>query len=220
MQAETTNDSELDIERDRAERILKAVSRLRDELSSDCALFKRYLAAGKVREIAQNFQAAARYYRQAMEDDGNASEPLARLALVLLKMGETREGLNIAEELHERAPSYRFHTITGQPVSTSTVLGDALRLNGEISAAVNAYNQAIEISDGEDLYSVSRLTSLLIDQGDLKRAMEIGDKFMAAKEFGGVWATVDLLRNNPNRLPAIQGVLDNSVGLIAADVAV
>jgi tetratricopeptide (TPR) repeat protein len=180
----------------------------------------KLVASGKIREISQNFMIAESYYREALRLDSNELEALARLALVKLKAGEYAEGLTLAHQLQEYDASFSFESITGQTVTAMTVLGDAYRLNGEQTKAKKAYETSIKITNGKDRYAASKVVEALVDEGEIESAAEMLKTVVVPDQQNALAATISLLQNDPNRLPALQGVLSNSMNVFASDIAV
>ena len=201
-----------------SKKIVSTVTTLSEALQGSSKRSDKLIARGKIREIAQQFQQAAISYQEALREDAKSLEALSRLCLVSLKMGELHEGLILARSLIDRAPDYTFETITGARISSMAVLGDALRLQGETSSAAEAYKKSVDITHGEDVYSAVRFAAIKLDEGDMNAAMSTIEAVSGAGELSGILSTIQLLDNDPGRLPAITGVVSSAASQIIADM--
>lgn len=199
-------EEELKLAAARGKRIEKTVKKLVGQTSESKNEAHAVLAAGKIWEIAQAFSAARRDYLKALEIDSELLEAKARLALVELKMGRREEGLEHAKGLTREHGAFGFDNISGNPISSMTVLGDALRINGDGDGAIQAYRAALEVSD-KDGYSAMRLVELLVDGNLTREAAKVAEKYAELPELASLSATIRLLDNDPNRVPAIRGVV-------------
>lgn len=213
-------ENKFDSDHQLAKKIVATLKQLSETLGRSDCLATQMIARGKIREIAQQYQQAAISYQEALRHSPTDLEALARLSLVRLKTGEINEGLTLARSLVAKDSNLIFNTITGLTISSMAVLGDALRLNGEVSSAAESYEKSIRLSEGKDVYSAARYAAIKVEEGDLNAATATIKGFdQSAAELSGISATVELLRNDPGKLPAINGILDNAISLIAADMA-
>ncbi|HYX72412.1 MAG TPA: tetratricopeptide repeat protein [Nitrososphaera sp.] len=193
---------------ERGKEIVAIVERLVSQVSENKNEVDSLLAAGKIREIEQRFILAKQIYLTINRLDPKALEALARLALVYLKMGNPIEGLAVAKRLVEQDKDFRFADISGRPVSAMTVLGDAYRQASDLEQAKTAYQSAIEIQPN-DAHSAAKLAEILLGEHNVSKAAELVDRFIDGSELDSYKATIQLLQNDANRLPAIKGVIEN-----------
>ena len=198
-----------------AEEMIAAESRLVETLSGDASASDQALACGKVREIANEHSVAEGFYRQALRLAPDDLEALARLAIVVLKQGDTVEGLSLARQLEEADPGYVFRTITGKPATSMTVLGDALRLNGELSRANEAYQASVERTKGKDGHSLGHLADGLLRARRVDEATAVLEQFAEPGQLEGLQASASLLRNDPNSVASLRPAIERDlVGFI------
>jgi tetratricopeptide (TPR) repeat protein len=166
--------------------------------------------AGKVWELLNMPGKAIQLYERALRADPNFHEATARLAVNLIRAGRPQEALRVATELARNAPEFRFKTINGTlNVTSFTVLGDALRENGDVDGAVRAYEQALDI-EGDDLHSLARLAELYLVQGEVSKAVALEPRVDSTFN-ADLKATLRLTTNERTLLPAISGLRLNAV---------
>lgn len=202
----------------KAQEILGIVQQLLAEMGKEGTNdAPRLIAGGKVYEIAQMYGVAQRYYEQASKIDPSLLEATARLALVHLKLGNRSTGLMIAQELVQRNPALKFPDISNRPRSAQAVLGDAYRDNGNIAAAKEAYSSAVA-TEPRDGYSASKLAEIHILESDIDSALALTKQFLKSDELQAFEATVRLLTNDANRVPAIAGIVTDFARIQASHV--
>lgn len=204
---------------DRAGTIIKTLKVLIDEINEPKNHAHFLLARGKVLEIAQSFSSAALLYSQSYREDRKNYEALARLAATKIKMGDHVESLSLARELVDLAPKQELHTITGLPITTQAILGDALRVTGDGHGALSAYRQSVKISGGQDQYSIARAASLALEGGDIDLANSLAES-MTNKVLVETIEAVTKLAERQHGQPSISSLGSVSVGVLAADIAV
>ncbi|MBX7554404.1 hypothetical protein K1Y78_42335 [Streptomyces sp. tea 10] len=148
-----------------AQELIAAEKRLLAVLTGDHSPAETAVACGKIHDIAGDHQVAEGFYREALRHSPESLEALARLVIVTLTRGDLAEGLALARQLEEANADFVFETITGKPVTTMTVLGDALRLNGELSRAKSAYETSVRLTQGKDRHSLAHLADALLQRG-------------------------------------------------------
>lgn len=181
------------------------------------AVSDRHMACGKIHEIEQVYAQARARYEEVLATNPAHLEARIRLALIHLKTGQRARGLAIAHQAAADDPRYTFRDISGRPRSVQTVLADALRDNGDLDRAKAAYAAAVEIVP-DDRYAATQLAQILIEENDVERAAELTGQFLEDKELGAFRATLNLLSNDPHRLPAIAGVVTNYAFATASHV--
>ncbi|GGY26828.1 tetratricopeptide repeat protein [Paludibacterium paludis] len=200
----------------RGKEILQTVESLINEAqgkSEDAAL----VAAGKIREIAQTYRLAQVCYRDAARKNPGNLEARARLAIAFLKDRNVTKGLTIAMELADRQPDFAFKDISGHPVSIMTLLGDAYRAAGDTTQARRAYESALKQQPGDTRAAVF-LAQVLAEDGLLDEAADVAANSANGHDAAPFQATLRLLANDPNRMPAIAGILANRTARLAFDV--
>lgn len=118
------------------------------------------------------------------------------------------EGLALARQLEESDADFAFETITGKPVTAMTVLGDALRLNGELSRAKSVYEKSVRLTQGKDRHSLAHLADGLLREGQTEEAITVLQQYTSADEMGRLNACASLLRSDPNSLTSFRSALD------------
>jgi tetratricopeptide (TPR) repeat protein len=165
--------------------------------------------AGKIWEFTNMPGMAINLYQRALKIDPNFNDATVRLAVNLMRSGRTQEGLRLATDLAARAPDYRFKTIKGDlTVTTMTLLGDALRVTGDIEGAIRAYEQALESEPG-DAHSAARLAELYLVQGRIDQAAALEQKLDDTFNVG-LKAMLRLAANDRRMLPAITQIRLNA----------
>ena len=197
--------------------IIESVERLMVEAQKSGSEAAQLIAAGKIHEVRQAFQTARSLYEHALHADPEAFEASVRLAILLQKNGESRRSLAAAKALAARNADFSFSDISGRPRSLQTVLGDAYRDCGESEAAAGSYRRALKLQPA-DTHAASQLAVFLIDNGQVDAALDLAGKAMDKGGFEALNATAALLANNPNRLPAIQGIVTSMVSRTAMHV--
>lgn len=185
-----------------ANNIKDTISIMIDEMTSAQSDSVRLLNEGKIYEFTGNPSKAIDYYQKANE---NKSEPetKARLSLALLKGGRKEEALRIALDLVEAYPKETFNSLSQHKTSTYTVLGDALKDNGHRADALDTYLKALKI-ETNDPYAAGSAAALLIDSERVDEAIELADKFKVLDQFQTLSSMLELLKQNPQELPAIR----------------
>jgi tetratricopeptide (TPR) repeat protein len=157
---------------------------------------------------------AVDFYERVIRADPNFHEASARLAVNLIRSGRKAEALRVATDLVSRVPDFRFKTINGTlDISAMTILGDALRVNGDVDGAIEAYLQALQL-EPDDLHSAARLVELYLIQGQPERALALEPKLDDTFN-GDLKAILRLVGNQRSLLPAVTrlrlgGALDGS----------
>lgn len=205
-------------ERSDALDILKGLKKRTDHLhsilsSEEATPSQKDLAAGMAFEIdGASAQAASFYGRACALDDQNV-EASARLALALLKLGKVKEGLVHAVRLAAYAPEFTFSSLVKhKPLSSQTVLGEALFLNGRFDEAETAFQAALKQSDQDGL-AYSRLTLINIQTRRGDEALRLLESSPAT--LNGRKTLESLARlavNQPDLLPVVieSGVMVNT----------
>lgn len=178
---------------------------------------KRLLAAGKIQEIAQLFDAARDTYETILAKNPRATEARVRLALALLKSRDPVRGLAMAKQAAEADAKFLFNDITGRPRSVQTVLGDAYRAQHDTVRAREAYEAAVKLQP-KDSYAAYRLAQDHVQNGEIEQAVKLSDQFLDGGEQAAFRSTINLLVNDPHRLPALGGVVRDFARGAAAEV--
>ncbi|NHR06960.1 hypothetical protein HA052_17365 [Chromobacterium haemolyticum] len=210
------NQSKLDEAVAKGKLILSVVEDLLREVQKekeDAAL----LASGKIREIAQTYRLARECYCSAIQVNGKNIEARVRFVITYLKDADVRKGLPLAIQLAEKYPSFIFNDITGHPVSVQTVLGDAYRVAGDMVQARQAYEAALKLQS-TDTHSAVYLAQILASDGLLEEAADIASRSLDGTASEPFKATLRLLANDPNRLPAIAGIIEAQAGIVSFHV--
>ena len=210
-------DEFLDTARVRGEQVAKIVEHLTSSIGCEKTTGARLLAAGKLYEVAQSFTLASMAYERALEEGDALDEVRIRTAIVLLKSGEPRRALVIANALADASPRFVFNDISGRGRSVFTVQGDALRANCDFEGAEAAYRKALDILPGDE-HAAGHLAILLMDKPRVDEAMILLQSLVADDRYKELQATINLLDNAPLRLPAIQSIVRNSLFVINQDV--
>lgn len=188
----------------RGRQIVEIVSSLIKEVESgggsDCAL----VAAGKIHEVGREFALSLKAYSAS---EGN-SEAIVRTAIVYLKIGDPGRALATIKAFTDKEPEFRFADISGRPLSARTILGDAYRANGDLAAAREAYTAALELVP-EDSHSAAQLARMHLADNSVDEAVKLSERFFEDDEMSALHATTRLLANDPNRLPALVGVVND-----------
>ena len=192
----------------RADAILSAVSGLKKEFEGDPTSSQGMLAAGKIHEVEADHLGAAEWYRRAAAVDPGNYEAMARLALSLLKAQQGEAGLAAAMELVREAGEFTFGSlIMGHALSSYTVLGDALRVNGHDDAAEAAYERAFKLQKA-DSYSAGRYGTALALRGEIEKAAKVLQAIdKDCSVYSAVASGVKLALNDAFTLPAVKDVL-------------
>jgi len=178
---------------------------------------KRLLAAGKIQEIAQLFDSARDLYETILAKYPKTTEARARLALALLKGRNPVRALAVARQAVETDAKFVFKDITGRPRSAQTVLGDTYLANNDDTLAKEAYSAAVSLQPS-DSYAAYRLAQGHLQDGEIDQAVKLSDKFLDGGEQAAFRSTINLLVNDPHRLPALGGVVRDFARGIAAEV--
>lgn len=188
--------------------ILTTVERLINELNKSGSEAEQLLAAGKIHEIRQAFHLARSIYQLAVQADPNIFEASVRLAILHLKEGESHRGLMLTKALEKKNTDFVFADISGRPRSLQTVLGDAYRDCGELDLASEAYRKALQLQP-KDTHAMIQLAFCLVEQGEMQAALDLASTSMDRGNFKALISTAELLINDPNRLPAIGGIVSD-----------
>lgn len=188
----------------RGKQILEIVQSLLAQIEKPASDNDRLIAAGKIHEIGREFGTALRAYADA----AGAHEAVVRTAIVHLKIAEPVRALQVIRPFVDKDPGYRFKDISGRPLSGLTILGDALRANGDIDAAQQAYAEALKLVP-EDTHSAGQLARIYIAHDEFEKAVSLGNRFLDDDETAALQSTTRLLANDPNRLPALAGLVHN-----------
>ncbi len=199
----------LDFALERGKVIVKKVSSLIEEASIREGS-SAFLAAGKIQEIEQNFPVAVRWYERALGVNPDCNEASARIAFVLLKQDKNVKALNIATELTSKAPTFIFKSLMlNHPMSSYTVLGNALIANGHEDGARAAFHRALTIEPG-DTFSSGNLGALLLKEGRIEEAASILNNVdPGCGVFAPIAAAARLAVNDPGTLPAVKGMISS-----------
>lgn len=163
------------------------------------------VAWGKIQEYAQDTAGALASYSRAAERDPNCFEARARLAICYAKSRETDQALHAAMSLSKDAPTFVFEDLGGNRVSVMSVLGDALRMSGLRSAAVDAYVRAVELEPGP-CYAAGYLADLRVEMGQLSDAATLVDRIKPLPRFAGLIALLRLAGNDASKLPVVEAM--------------
>ncbi|WP_034161448.1 tetratricopeptide repeat protein [Sphingomonas sp. ERG5] len=195
---------------DRGRQIVDIVTSLVATVERGGAGAAPLVAAGKIHEVGREFATALAAYEAA----GDAAEAVVRIAIVQLKIGEPVKALAIIKAFVGKNPDFRFKDISGRPLSGLTVLGDAYRANGDLTAAQQAYAQALKL-EPRDGQSAGQLARMHISNNEAAAAIELSSRFLDRDEMAALESTTRLLANDPNRLPALGGLVNSFAAKIS-----
>jgi tetratricopeptide (TPR) repeat protein len=202
-------DSELTAIKGQAEGVAAAADAAARAADKDAGSADGLFEAGRVWEFTIMPGRALDLYSRALKLDPSHNEAQARLAINLIRAGRKEEGLRVAADLADRAPEFRFKTVKNDlNVSSQTLLGDALRVNGDIDGAIRAYETALELEPG-DAHSAARLAELYLVHGRVGKAADLDDKIDDVFN-PELKATLRLSGNDRALLPAITQIRLNA----------
>ncbi|SFG02009.1 hypothetical protein SAMN05518801_105229 [Novosphingobium sp. CF614] len=188
----------------RGKQIIDIVTGLLTIIDNDEAANAKALAAGKIHEIGREFEQARKAYAAAQ----GLPEAAVRSAIVDLKTGEACRALGSIKHFIEAHRDFRFADISGRPLSAATILGDAYRMTGNGKAAIDAYREALELVPG-DSHSAAHLARLYLTDNAPEEAITLSERFLDAEEMSALQSTTRLLANDPNKLPALGGLVSS-----------
>jgi tetratricopeptide (TPR) repeat protein len=202
----------------RANCIMSATSQFLERLRKNATDGNGLLAGGKIHEVEGDFPLAIKWYRRALGVMPELYEAAARIAAVQIKLHDLPGALSTAIELVRDAPDLVFPALVRRrPLSSWSVLGDTLRLNGQIDAARQAYHRAM-ISVPHEMYAAGHYGTLLLEAGKFEEAIEVFDTIDEANgSFGPIRAAVKASLGDPVLLPTIRDSYIKNLRLIMAD---
>lgn len=199
--------TDLEFAATRGKAIVEAASNLVNQAGGGDGA-QSYLAAGKIHEMERVYGLAREFYEAASQDEKLRSEAMLRVALIHQKSGNGAHAMELALKVADQDPNFVFEDLTGRSRSVQTVLGDLYAASGQIDEAQTSYRQALKLVSDDERAGI-QLADILIEQGDLDGASEIANTSLSGTAADAFAATADLLRNDPNRLPALQGVISD-----------
>jgi Flp pilus assembly protein TadD len=163
------------------------------------------LTAGKLHELCRSPELAAEAYATLLQRNPSNTEAKARLAIALLKSGDTEQALRHAQELVQHNPDFRFRTLLDSPASIMTILGDALEATGDDSGAADAYGRALGL-EPQDEYSAGRLGMLIASSGDTEGLRQLEPRLGNDSAAALLRSVLRLKSNDAHFLPAIERI--------------
>ncbi|WFU25151.1 hypothetical protein QA649_02580 [Bradyrhizobium sp. CB1717] len=141
------------------------------------------MARGKLFEITKNYELSITSYRDAVENDDQMDEALARLVIVELQAGKHEDALRSAITLAGRAKSFTFRSLClGEEYSPMTLLGEALLLNDRTDSAQEAFEKALK-ANKNDTFAAGRLAYILLAKGENDAAAKLASTVSASVRY-------------------------------------
>lgn len=199
-------DQQLGHIKDAGERLRTTVDQLILDLENPSAGY-RYLAAGLICEFRNSLMDAEIWYRRSLDEGDEArGYALARLAIVLGKSGRFKESLSEAIAVTEDYPNLILASLGGHNTSGFAVLGDALRSNGDVLGALEAYSHAVKLCP-EDRHSCAEYAMMLLQDGRYQEARALASSLGSGPSRSVLRSALLLNVDDPTlQLPAVARV--------------
>lgn len=140
-------------------------------------------------------------YRSALAADEKLLVAAARLAVVLMNQRRDADAIEVASRALVHDPGYVFPSLVRErPLSLWSVLGDAYRLSGNLTAASALYRQAARVEPGGSFGSRHAATAML-GVGDLDGATEL-----EGSDAKGILGLLRVAQSRDEDLPAVREI--------------
>jgi predicted Zn-dependent protease len=170
----------------------------------------RLIASGKIAEFFRCNTHAVQIYELAVKLAPACLEAMARRAILFLRLGRTDDGLELASALCSKHADFTFQNLGGEPTSSLAVLGDALRLKGDNSAAAEVFSNAVALVP-KDGYSNARLAETLLLSGRTSEAVKLLAHIPDRPAWQSLKATLAAAIDDPKGVPFLLGVRSKSL---------